>query len=136
MTVLGSDRSCVDVLGAKIFSVPCKLPSTHQQKSFCVARLRQPLLFQLGLSPSTLRCIMAPSFDADGRRRKRIFSLLVLQSTPEFRFYIQEYDFGAAPELIPPDPYDLANISVRRWKWLLLQYHNALKELFADQNAR
>ena len=28
--------------------------------------------------------------------------------------YIQAMDIGAAPELIPPDPYDL-DISVRQW---------------------
>ena len=76
---------------------------------------------------------MAPSFDADGRRRKRIFSLLVVQSTPAFRFYIQDYDFGVAPELIPPDPYDLANISVRRWKWLMREYDQAVKQIVVAQ---
>ena len=79
---------------------------------------------------------MAPTFDAERRRRKRIFSLLVVQSTPEFTFYIQEYDLGAAPELAPPDPYDLTNISVRRWKWLLLQYRNELKRFASEQTAR
>ena len=89
----------------------------------------------LGYSPPTTRYIMAPSFDADRRRQKRIFSLLVVQSTPSFRFYIQAYDFGAAPELTPPDPYDLANTSVRRWKWLLRHYDKALKTFASEQNA-
>ena len=89
----------------------------------------------LGYSPPTTRYIMAPSFDVDRRRQKRIFSLLVVQSTPSFRFYIQAYDFGAVPELTPPDPYDLANISVRRWKWLLRHYDKALKTFASEQNA-
>ena len=87
----------------------------------------------LGYLPLILRRVMAAAFDADRRRRKRIFDILVVQSTPSFRFYIQAYDFGAAPELTPPDPYDLVNISVRRWKWLLLQYHNALKRFASEQ---
>ena len=78
---------------------------------------------------------MPTVFDADRRRRKRIFSLLVVQSTPEFTFYIQEFDLGAAPELAPPDPYDLTNISVRRWKWLMQQYHKALKRFASEQDA-
>ena len=79
---------------------------------------------------------MVLHFDADRRRQKRIFNIFVVQSTPSFRVYIQEYDFGAAPELTPPDPYDLANISVRRWKWLMMQYDHALKRFACEQNAR
>ena len=59
---------------------------------------------------------MVAAFNADRRGRKRIFDILVLQSTPAFRFYIQGYDFGTAPELAPPDPYDLVNISAHLWK--------------------
>ena len=77
---------------------------------------------------------MVAAFNADRRGRKRIFDILVLQSTPAFRFYIQGYDFGTAPELAPPDPYDLVNISVRRWKWLLLQCHIALKRVASEQS--
>jgi hypothetical protein len=77
---------------------------------------------------------MVAAFDADRRRRKRIFDILVMQSTPAFRFYIQAYNFGTAPELTTPDPYDLVNISVRRWKWLLLQYHVALKRFASEQS--
>ena len=77
---------------------------------------------------------MVAAFDADRRRRKRIFDILVLQSTPAFRFYIQAYNFGTAPELTTPDPYDLVNISVRRWKWLLLQYHVALTRFASEQS--
>ena len=77
---------------------------------------------------------MVAAFDVDRRRRKRIFDILIMLSTPAFRLYIQAYDFGTAPELTPPDPYDLVNISVRRWKWLLLQYHVALKRFASEQS--
>ena len=76
---------------------------------------------------------MVAAFGADRRRRKRILDILVVQPTPSFRFYIQACDFGAASELTPPDPYDLVNTSVRRWKWLLLQYHIALKIFASEQ---
>ena len=100
-------------------------------------RLQAPLNCYVGSGyfPLTMRYIMAPAFDAERRRRKRIFSLFVVQSTPSFRVYIQAYDCGAAPELIPPDPYDLANTSVRRWKWLLRHYDKALKTFASEQNA-
>jgi hypothetical protein len=61
---------------------------------------------------------MTQSFDVERRRRKRIFNLLAAQSSPAFRLYIKEYDFGLAPDLDPPDPWDV-NISVRRWNWLV-----------------
>ena len=75
---------------------------------------------------------MAPSFDVERRRRKRIFNLLVVQSTPAFRLYMQECDSGAAPDLDPPDPWDL-NIPVRRWKWLMRQYDQAVKQYVAQR---
>ena len=75
---------------------------------------------------------MAPSFDVEQRMRKRIFNLLVVQSTPAFRLYMQECEFGAAPELVPPDPWDL-NISVRRWKWLMREYDQAVKQIVVAQ---
>ena len=87
-----------------------------------------------GYSPHILRYIMVAAFDADRRRRKRIFDIFVVQSTPEFRLYMQAYDFGTAPELTPPDPYDLVNISVCRWKWLLLHYYVTLKRFASEQN--
>ena len=77
---------------------------------------------------------MPLAFDTDRRMRKRMFSLLVVQSTPAFTRYTQEVDFGAAPELMPPDPYDL-DISVRRWKWLLSRYDKGLKQIASEPNA-
>jgi hypothetical protein len=74
---------------------------------------------------------MTSLFDAEQRRRKRMFNLLVVQSTPAFRLYMLEYEFGAAPEFDPPDPWDL-NISVRRWSWLMRQYDQAVKRYVAQ----
>ena len=82
--------------------------------------------------PAALRDTMTPSFDVEQRMRKRIFNLLVVQSTPAFRLYMQECEFGAAPELVPPDPWDL-NISVRRWKWLMREYDQAVKQIVVAQ---
>ena len=76
---------------------------------------------------------MAQSFDVERRRQKRIFSILVVQSTPAFRLYMQECDFGVAPDLDSPDPWDL-NISVRRWNWLMRQYDQAVKQFVAQQD--
>jgi hypothetical protein len=82
--------------------------------------------------PATLRHTMAQSFDVERRRRKRIFNLLVVQSTPAFRLYMQECDSGAAPDLDPPDPWD-SSISVRRWNWLMRQYDQAIKRFAANR---
>ena len=77
---------------------------------------------------------MAQLVDLERRRQKRIFSLLVVQSTPAFRRYTQECDFGVAPDLDAPDPWDL-NISVRRWNWLMRQYDQAVKQIVAQQDS-
>ena len=76
---------------------------------------------------------MTSLFDAEQRRRKRMFNLLVVQSTPAFRLYMQECDFGLAPDLDPPDPWDV-NISVRRWNWPMRQYDQAVKQFVAQQD--
>ena len=77
---------------------------------------------------------MLPTFDIDKRLRKRIFSLLVVQSTPAFIRYTQQVNYGAAPELVPPDPYDV-DISVRRWKWLLSQYDKGIERIAFESHA-
>ena len=46
---------------------------------------------------------------------------------------MQECDFGVAPDLDPPDPWDL-NISVRRWNCLMRQYDQAVKQFVAQQD--
>jgi len=61
-----------------------------------------------------------------------MFNLLVVQSTPAFKLYMQQWDFGAAPDLNPPDAWDL-NISVRHWKWLMRQYDQAIKRFAANR---
>ena len=75
---------------------------------------------------------MVQSFDVERRRRKRIFNILIVQSTPAFMLYKQDCDFGAAPDLEPPDPWDL-NISVRHWKWRMRQYDQAVKHHVAQR---
>ena len=76
---------------------------------------------------------MASSFDVDRRMRKRIVNILAVQSTPAFMLYKQDCDFGAAPYLDPPDPWDLS-IPVRRWKWLMRQYDQAVKLHMAERS--
>ena len=121
-------RNVVGTLVAKKRS-----PRTAPQLQ-CTSPVRSWLLglsWLLLLPPRMLRDTMAPPFDVERRRRKRIFNLLVVQSTPAFRLYMQECNFGSAPYLDPPDAWDL-NISVRRWKWLMRQYDQAIKRFAAN----
>ena len=69
---------------------------------------------------------MTPHSNFEYRMQKRMFNLLVVQSSPEWSSYIQEYDLRLSDELKPPDPYDMT-ISVRQWKWRMRQYVQALK---------
>ena len=46
---------------------------------------------------------------------------------------MQECDFGVAPDLDPPDPWDW-NISVRRWNRLMRQCVQAVKQFVAQQD--
>ena len=105
-------------------------PPAALKHQLCPKLARRLELF--AVPPATLRDTMAPSFDVERRRRKRIFNLLVVQSTPAFRLYMQECDSGAAPDLDPPDPWD-SNISVRRWNWLMRQYDQAIKRFAANR---
>ena len=77
---------------------------------------------------------MKVPYDTEQRLRRRILNIVAAQSTPAFLFYMQAVDSGAAPELIPPDPYDL-DISVRQWKRLVIQYHKELKKVASERNS-
>ena len=115
------------LLVAKTKSAHSTAASKHQ---LCPQLARRLELF--AVPPATLRDTMAQSFDVEQRRRKRIFSLLVVQSTPAFKLYMQEWDFGAASDLNPPDAWDL-NISVHRWKRLMREYDQAIKRFAANR---
>ena len=71
--------------------------------------------------------------DYENRLRKRVRSVLLVQSQAPFCLYAALWLLGAGvPQLAPPNAFDLS-ITCRRWRWLMRGYDLALKAFFAER---
>ena len=75
----------------------------------------------------------APLFDVEQRTRKRIYNIWVVESSTSYMRYSQEVGFGSVEEVNAPDPFDVS-ISTRRWKWLMHEYDQAIKQVLMNHD--
>ena len=70
--------------------------------------------------------------DFENRLRKRVRSVIEVQSQAIFCFRVHRILGEGVPQLATPNAFDLS-ITCRRWRWLMRGYDLALKAFFAER---
>ena len=99
-----------------------------QQDTMTFGCVHSPWFGLTYLYSPTLCQMMAPSCDVERRIQKRIYNIWVVESSAAYMRYLEGYSFGSVKDFYAPDPFDVS-ISCRRWKWLMREYDQTIKQV-------